>query len=143
MSSTPKSGTLWNISEHGSPHSPRPIRRDRIARQMPLLTTQQALDLAVQHHQCGRLAEAKACIARYSLSNQTMLMRCIFWIARHHAGHSDAAVDLLRAAIGLGLDNPEVHCNLGDALRTTGNWMKQSARSAGRSAQSEACGGLR
>ena len=88
---------------------------------MATVTIQQALDLGVQHHQAGRLAEAEA-IYRHILAvdpKQADALQLLGVIA-HQVGRNDVAVDLFRQAISSRPDFPDAHGNLGSALRQMG-----------------------
>jgi predicted TPR repeat methyltransferase len=85
------------------------------------VSTQQSFDLARQHHQSGRLAEAET------------LYRAILAAEPHHAdalhllgviagqmGRKADAVDFIQQSIALRPENPEAHRNLGIALKDSG-----------------------
>jgi predicted O-linked N-acetylglucosamine transferase (SPINDLY family) len=85
------------------------------------MTIQQAFDLAVQHHQAGRLNEAE------SLYRQILAVEPRHAESLHHLGvlarqmgRSDIAVDLIRQAIVIDPLNPDAHYNLGTALGDLG-----------------------
>jgi len=84
------------------------------------VTTQQAFDLALQHHQAGRLAEAEA-LYRQILAVQPNHADALhlLGVVAHQAGKNDVAVGLIRQAITLKANFPEAHSNLGIALRKT------------------------
>lgn len=88
---------------------------------MPQFTVQQAFDLAVQHHQAGRLADAEA------------LYRQILAVQPHHGdalhflgviaglmGHYGQAVALIGQAIEIRPDNAGAHSHLGAVYRAMG-----------------------
>jgi len=92
------------------------------------MTLQQGFQLAVQHHQAGRLAEAEA-LYRQILAVEPrhaealQLLGCI----AQQRGQSDVAVDLIRRAVAafrraiqLQPDYAEAHSNLGNVLRDQG-----------------------
>jgi len=88
---------------------------------MPPVTVPQALELALQHHQAGRLAEADA-LYRQILAvqpNHPDALHLLGLVACQ-AGHSDAAVGWIRQAIALKPNYPEAYNNLGAALRDKG-----------------------
>ena len=92
------------------------------------MTLQQAFDLALQHHQAGRLAEAEA-IYRQILAqepNHADTLHLLGVIAQQ-AGRSDLAVELIRKAITLIPTNPVCHYNLGKALRKLGRLNEATA----------------
>ena len=85
------------------------------------MTTQQTFDLAVRHHQAGRLSEAEA------------LYRQILAVQPHHAealhhlgiiaaqvGRHDLAVEWIRQALIFNPNNPDALSNLGAALADQG-----------------------
>ena len=88
---------------------------------MAQLTIQQSFDLALRHHQSGRLQEAER-LYRQILARQpehAVAMHHLGVIA-HQTGRNDIAVGLLRRALALYPDWPEAHSNLGNVLRDNG-----------------------
>jgi protein O-GlcNAc transferase len=88
---------------------------------MAQFSVQQAFDLAVQHHQAGRLAEAE------NLYRQILLQQPAHFDALNllgvialQAGQLDVAADLMRRAIAVRPDYAEAHSNLGKALKGQG-----------------------
>jgi len=88
---------------------------------MPEMTIQQAFELAIQHHQAGRLNEAE------SLYRQILAVEPRHADALHllgviaaQAGRHDAAIELIRQAIALAPGVPDFHSNLGAACREAG-----------------------
>jgi protein O-GlcNAc transferase len=88
---------------------------------MAQLSLQQTFDLAIQHHQAGRLREAERLYREVLLLNPQHVeaMHNLGLIARD-LGRKDEAVDLIRGALALRPDSPEVHGNLSIALRACG-----------------------
>jgi protein O-GlcNAc transferase len=85
------------------------------------VTIPQALDLALQHHRAGRLAEAEG-VYRQILAvqpNHADALHLLGLIA-HQVGRHDLAVEWIRQAIVLNPNYPAAHCNLGEACRATG-----------------------
>jgi len=85
------------------------------------VTIDQAHELALQHHQAGRLAEAEA-LYRQILAVQPQHADALhnLGIIARQVGRSDVAVDLIRQSI---LSNPavaEAHHNLGNVLKDEG-----------------------
>jgi protein O-GlcNAc transferase len=84
---------------------------------MAQLTLQQVFDLAVKHHQAGRLQEAeqtyRQILARWPNHPDTLYN---LGLLARQVGRNDAAVDLLRRAIAGKPDWAEAHCHLGHAL---------------------------
>ncbi len=87
---------------------------------MPQATIEQALQIALQHHQAGRLPEAES-IYRQILAVQPNHPDSLHLLGtlRHSAGHADG-VSLIRQAIALKPDFPQALSNLGEALRSQG-----------------------
>ncbi len=85
------------------------------------VTIPEALALAIQHHQAGRLAEAEA-LYRQILAVQPQHPDALhlLGVIAQQVGRNDVAVDLIRQAIGLTPGNPAMHSNLGAALRGSG-----------------------
>ena len=84
------------------------------------MTIPQAFDLALQHHQSGRLADAEA------LYRQILAAQPDHAGALHHlgviaqqVGRYDLAVEWIRQAIVLEPNNPFAHYNLAEAFRAT------------------------
>jgi len=90
---------------------------------MAELTIQQTFDLAVRHHQAGRLQEAEQ-LYRQILAQKPGHADAIhlLGVIAYQTGHNDDAVDLIRQAVALKPDFPEAHYNLGNALRTIGRF---------------------
>ena len=85
------------------------------------MTIQQAFELAVQHHQAGRLAEADA-LYRQILAAEPRHADAmhLLGVIAHQMGRNEAAVDLIRQAIALTPGSPEFHSNFGEVCRATG-----------------------
>jgi tetratricopeptide (TPR) repeat protein len=92
-----------------------------MAAPMAQVTIQQAFDLALQHHQAGRLQEAEA-IYRRILAQQPANIDALhlLGVIAHQVGRNDDAVDLIQRAIALRPDFPQAHSNLGNALKDKG-----------------------
>ena len=89
--------------------------------QSDLVTVPEALALALQHHQAGRLAEAEA-IYRQILAadpRHADAMHLLGVIA-HQVGRNDVAVEMILKAIALAPANPAFHSNLGEPYRQLG-----------------------
>ena len=85
------------------------------------LTTQQAIDLAVQHHNAGRLPEAESICQQILKSdpNQPVALHLLGVIA-HQVGKHDIAVDLITMALAIKPDFADAYSNLGNALQGLG-----------------------
>ncbi|HEY3835300.1 MAG TPA: tetratricopeptide repeat protein [Bryobacteraceae bacterium] len=88
---------------------------------MPQVSIQQAFDLALQHHQAGRLTDAEA-LYRRILGLQPAHVGALHYLGvlAHHVGRHDAAVELIRQAIALHPNDPAAHSNLGEASLALG-----------------------
>ncbi len=88
---------------------------------IPNLTIQQGFELAVQHHQAGRLAQAEI-LYRQILAVEPRHADALhlLGVSAHQLGKHDAAVDLIRKAIALAPDNAACHSNLSEVLRVLG-----------------------
>ena len=88
---------------------------------MSELTIPQAFDLALGHHQGGRLVEAEE-IYRLILERQPDHADALHFLGviAFQAGQNDVAVELIRRAIAVKPDYPEAYGNLGNVLRKMG-----------------------
>ena len=86
------------------------------------LTVQQAIDLAVQHHNAGRLPEAESIYQQILQTDphQPVTLHLLGVIARQ-VGKHDTAVDLITKALAIRPDYAEAHSNLGIAFKELGN----------------------
>jgi len=85
------------------------------------MTIPQALALAFQRHQAGRLAEAEA-LYRQILAAQPRHAEALhhLGVIANQVGRHELAVDLIRQAIDISPNNPAACSNLGIALRKLG-----------------------
>src|ERR1700683_5315085 len=85
------------------------------------MTLQQALDLAVQHHQAGRLREADTIYRKVLQAdpNNPHALHLTGLLASK-VGQADVAVDYIRRAIALNPTAAHYHSNLGAAHATAG-----------------------
>jgi len=85
------------------------------------VTLDQAFELALGHHQSGRLVEAEA-IYRQILAAEPRHAGALhlLGVVAHQLGRNDVAVDSIRQAIALAPAIPDFHSNLGEAYRATG-----------------------
>jgi len=88
---------------------------------MPNVSIQQAFELAMQHHQAGRLHEAEH-LYRQILAHQPRHADALhlLGVIAYQFGRNDVAVDLIRQCLELKPRYPEAHNNLGNALRSKG-----------------------
>lgn len=86
-----------------------------------------AFELALQHHQAGRLAEAEA-LYREILAVQPGQPDALhlLGVVAHQASRPDIAVELIRQALGAAPQHVAAHFNLGNALRELGR-MEEAA----------------
>ena len=85
------------------------------------MTIQQAFDLALQHHQSGRMVEAET-IYRQILAADPRHFGALhlLGVIAHVNGRNDVALDLIQQAIALAPRVPDFHCNIGEVLRALG-----------------------
>jgi tetratricopeptide (TPR) repeat protein len=88
---------------------------------MTQLTIDQALQLAIQHHNAGRMREAES-IYRQILAHQPRHPEALhlLGVLANQVGQIDIAIDLIRRAIAINANSPEYFSNLGNALREKG-----------------------
>lgn len=86
-----------------------------------MTTLSESLDLALQHHQAGRLPEAEA-LYRQILEAQPDNPHALhlLGVIAHQVGQHDAAIQLITRAIALNPAVAEYHNNLGEAYRALG-----------------------
>ncbi len=85
------------------------------------MNIQQALRLALQHHQSGRLMEAEAFYQKIIVVDPRQADALhLLGVLADQTGRHDAAVELIRQAIALKPGDPDYHSNLGNALREQG-----------------------
>ena len=95
---------------------------------MPNVTVQQAFQLALQHHQAGRLAEAEG-IYRQILAHDPRHADSLhlLGVIAHQAGRGELAVKMIREAIAVSPGNAAFHSNLGEAHRRLGQFAEAAA----------------
>jgi protein O-GlcNAc transferase len=95
---------------------------------MSAVTTPKAIELGIQHHQAGRLAEAAAVyreiIAQHPNHSDALHL---LGIATHQQGNHQAAIEFLDRAIALNPSVPAYHSNLGLILKDLGQFHRASA----------------
>jgi len=86
-----------------------------------MLTIAQAFDIAVQHHQAGRLAEAEGLYRKILAADPRHADSLhLLGVIAHATGALDPALDLIGQAIALSPATALFHNNLGNALRDRG-----------------------
>ena len=82
---------------------------------MPPMTLQQAFELALGHHQFGRLAEAET-IYRQVLAAEPRQADALHMLGvlAHQMGRNDVAAELIGQAIAAAPGVADFHSNLGD-----------------------------
>ena len=79
-----------------------------------IVTIPEAFQVALQHHQAGRLAEAEALYRQIlAVDPRHADALHLLGVLTHQAGQSDLAVEMIREAIALVQTNPAFHSNLG------------------------------
>ncbi len=78
-------------------------------------TVDQAMQIALGHHQAGRRAEAEA-IYRQVLAEFPAHAGALhlLGVLAGQAGYTDSAIDLIGRAVAINADVPEYHSNLGE-----------------------------
>jgi len=78
-----------------------------------------AMRIALDHHQRGRTAQARAIYQRVlsAQPNHAEALNLLGLLAAG-AGHADDAIDLVRRAVAASPDNPAYHFHLGTLLQT-------------------------
>jgi predicted TPR repeat methyltransferase len=91
------------------------------AEQEQTLTTQQTINLAIQHHQAGHLPKAESIYQQILQSepNHPVALHLLGVIA-HQVGKNDIAVDLIMKALAIQPDYVEAYSNLGNTLKALG-----------------------
>jgi len=85
------------------------------------MTVQQAFQLALQHHQAGRLAEAEALYRQIlAVDPRHADALHLLGVVAAQAGRHDVAVELMTKAVTLKPNYPQAHTNLGNALSEKG-----------------------
>ncbi len=86
------------------------------------LTLQQALEIAVQHHNAGRLPEAEGIYQQIlqTVPDQPDTLH-LLGLVSHQMGKNDIAVELIAKALAIKPDFAEAHYGLGLSLHSLGN----------------------
>ena len=89
---------------------------------LPLLVTiPQAFEIAVQHHQAGRLPEAEAIYRQIlAVEPQNTDALHLLGVIAHQVGRQDLALQMILQAIHLNANRPEYYSNLGAAYAKLG-----------------------
>ncbi len=101
--------------------NPAPPDGAAVVPEQPTTGVEQAFQMALQHHQAGRLPQAEQ-LYRRILDQQPSHADSLHFLGviAGQAGHHDAAVDLIGRAIALKPDWPDACTNLGNALQAKG-----------------------
>jgi len=93
-----------------------------------MIPVSNVFELAVQHHQAGRLAEAEA-LYRQVLAVRPHHVDALHFLGllSHQIGSHGRAVDLIRQAVSLDPNQPDALCNLGEAHRALGRLDEATA----------------
>jgi protein O-GlcNAc transferase len=93
-----------------------------------MITLAEALDVAVDHHQAGRLNEAEALYRQIlQVEPQHADALCLLGRIEHQNGRQEQAVELFNQAIAISGAEPMFHNNLGQALRDQGKLDEAAA----------------
>jgi predicted O-linked N-acetylglucosamine transferase (SPINDLY family) len=88
---------------------------------MAELSIEQAFDLALQHHQTGRLQEAESlCLRILQVRPAHFDSLHLLGLIAHQVGRNGVAVDLISQAIGIDPRFPQAYVNLANILRVMG-----------------------
>ena len=89
--------------------------------QEQVIAIQEAIDLAVKHHNAGDLPKAEGIYQQILKAhpNQPVVLHLLGVIA-HQVGKNDISVDLITKALAIEPDYAEAHSNLGNVLREIG-----------------------
>ncbi len=92
------------------------------------LSIEEAVDLAIQYHQAGQLAEAES-IYRQVLQVDPRHSDALHYLGviSHQQEDPDTAVELISKAIQSAPDNASYHSNLGEAFRALGRFDEATA----------------
>jgi protein O-GlcNAc transferase len=85
---------------------------------MSQFSIDQAFQIALQHHQAGRIQQAEN-LYRRILTQQPTHADALhnLGVIAHHAKRNDMAESLLRQVLALQPNNAHAYCNLGNALK--------------------------
>ncbi len=92
------------------------------------VSIEQALELAVQHHGAGRLADAEQIYQRIlnAIPDQPMAMH-LLGVLSHQLGKTDDAIELVTNAVAIAPDYAEAHGNLANMFQAQGRWEEAVA----------------
>jgi tetratricopeptide (TPR) repeat protein len=95
---------------------------------MSRVTVSQALQLAIQHHQAGRLQQAEAVYRQIlGLEPDNADALHLLGVLAHQCGHHQTAVELIRKSLAIQPNNAPANANLGESLRVLGRLEEASA----------------
>ena len=78
------------------------------------MNTDQAFNLAISHHQSGRLAEAEKSYSEIlNQSPRHSDAMHLLGVVSHQLGRTETGIELIRNAIAINANVPEYYCNLG------------------------------
>ncbi len=89
-----------------------------MSEQQQTLTIQQALDLAVGHHDSGLLSDAESIYQQILQTNPDEPVALhLLGVVAHRVGKNHTVVDLITKALAIKPEYAEAHSNLGNALQ--------------------------
>ena len=94
--------------------------------------TEQAMEVAVQCHQSGRLADAEKAYRQVLASGRARAQLHLLGVVAHQFGRNDEAAELIRRSIAINPNFAEAHGNLGVVLKNQGKFAEaiESCRTA-------------
>src|SRR5262245_4852093 len=90
---------------------------------MPTVTTEQAMEMALAHFNAGRRQEARqVCDQILAAFPQHWPSMLLLGVIRHQSGDPHGGIELLRRAIAIEPNFADLHNNLGEMLRSIGQF---------------------
>ena len=87
------------------------------------MTIQQVFDLALQHHQSGRMVEAESLYQQILAADPRHVGALhLLGVIDHVNGRNDIAMELIQQAIAIAPGVPDFHCNFAEVLRALGRF---------------------